>query len=265
MSDYPDSFPLADLAQEYVENQTNFFDCRDTGVYLIGFGNGDELYHFDSSGLLQYPFPFTYGDVYDYEKSYTIQDIDTYRNYHIVGEAWGTIATPFGTFECLKNTNVETEEATAMGITSTSTSYQVTYWSPAVGNVLFVVEYEISFSGIDFTYITGAYLIDNNKSSTNIIDSNVFETIKVYPNPSSEHVLIDIDNANNRSLDVDVYSLNGKYINQSSLIGEEYQNNSIKLSISSLPIGNYVIILKSENEIVGKAKFSFEKKVSSIH
>ncbi|MDF1698483.1 MAG: hypothetical protein P1U56_21710 [Saprospiraceae bacterium] len=255
MSDYPDSFPLADLAQEYVENQTNFFDCRDTGVYLIGFGNGDELYHFDSTGLLQYSFPFTYEDIHDYEKSYTIGDNDYYVNYHTVGEAWGTITTPFGMFDCLKITSEEIREVTAPFVTTVETSTRVTYWSPAVGDVLFYLDVLYSAAGIEFSYKTGAYLIDINKNVPSSIDPLEFSKIKLYPNPTSNYIQIAIENTAIDDLQFVIRDQNGKLFMNDSFKNYPLHQDGIQIPIHSLSTGNYSIMIKENASIIGRSNF----------
>jgi len=73
-------------------------------------------------------------------------------------------------------------------------------------------------------------------------NSNVDVQFSLFPNPSTNQVTVKIDNANNNQLVFNVFTVNGKLVSQSNIIG-----NSKSIDISYLPNGLYIYQLIGEN------------------
>ena len=121
-----DSFPDADFVWHMVEFESyNFYEASDTGISQMGsaVGNtsGIDFLVINSNTEDAYKFPITYGTKYDYDTQY---DNYLWGNWTYTGnrtgmfeaDAYGTVTTPFGTYENVMRLKLVTVE---FGITST--------------------------------------------------------------------------------------------------------------------------------------------------
>lgn len=77
-------------------------------------------------------------------------------------------------------------------------------------------------------------------------------SVQVYPNPTSSNVNINFKDLQYDNLSIDILDVNGKLID--SFKCTSYVNNSIEINTSHLRNGLYIIILKSDNNIVANKK-----------
>ena len=80
---------------------------------------------------------------------------------------------------------------------------------------------------------------------------NENEMISAYPNPAKDFVQINMDNVAGGA----VYAISGEYIRTLSKENMQYNVGEVKINISDLKSGMYLIELKSDNA-VKTVKFS---------
>lgn len=111
--------------------------------------------------------------------------------------------------------------------------------------------YSIALNNSGSTVAIGAINNDGNGSNSghvrvfyeptlSVISINQ-ETFKLYPNPSHDLVTIDFPNAN-ETYTIEVFDILGKQVNRLN----SNQQNSIRMNISDLPSGLYLVHIKSE-------------------
>jgi len=86
----------------------------------------------------------------------------------------------------------------------------------------------------------------DNISFDDLITSTLEQTVKntlfkLYPNPASDEVSLNIDNTNNTNLTLNIYNVTGKLINSETL-----QQNQQQIDIGNLNNGIYLIEIKSK-------------------
>jgi len=73
------------------------------------------------------------------------------------------------------------------------------------------------------------------------VSEKEFTSIKIYPNPASDYLLIETDNYQEKSIDISICSLDGKELFHSTFI------NNKKIPVQQLPAGVYLLSLKNTN------------------
>lgn len=123
---------------------------------------------------------------------------------------------------------------------------------PSYDSVVFVTKFEdFTDSVIPYMYhchilmheddgMMGQFTVIN--SSTNVNNEHLVSTknVNVYPNPSSSFITVDFDN-HNSPFDVRITDVSGKVIFTKNLLTDK------RIDISELPIGNYILLIKSNS------------------
>ncbi len=103
---------------------------------------------------------------------------------------------------------------------------------------------------ISLNYKTNAILTAIGNIGTSSVDSELFETVRVSPQPASDDAMIDFPNDVSSSAIVYVYSSTGELINQSTLENLSNGINRIKLNVSGYNSGIYRVVIHSENQSI---------------
>ena len=247
-------YQLTDVYEFYKSSSSAFtmvgYGAKLNGVPVpVKYNNPDYLYHF----------PVTYGTVDSSASAFgqALPGIGYFgetkkRVNHVDG--WGTLTTPFGTFQTIRIKSViETFDTIHMdslgigfGIPRTITEYK---WL-ADGFGLPVLT--VSISGL----VTSIAYIDSSRNILNGIKVNQFQKdlITVYPNPANEVIFIRLfsDISSLASSDIRIFDMSGKLCIRQYAKLSPYQPYQINLS--SLPKGIYMLEVKN-NEFFINRKF----------
>ncbi len=103
---------------------------------------------------------------------------------------------------------------------------------------------------ISLNYKTNAIFTAIGNIGTSSVDSELFETVRVSPQPASDFAIIDYPNGVSSSANIFVYSSTGELINQSTV--ENFSNgiNRIKLNVSGYNSGIYRVVIQSKNQSI---------------
>ncbi|MGG7035857.1 MAG: T9SS type A sorting domain-containing protein [Flavobacterium sp.] len=99
---------------------------------------------------------------------------------------------------------------------------------------------------------TGTYLLDMtiNRTQTLGVDETTFSNlIKVYPNPTKDFVIIDLNELSDEVNSINILNIQGQQISSVKITGNE---KSSKLSLQGLSDGVYFIQIQSAQEILTK-------------
>ena len=105
-------------------------------------------------------------------------------------------------------------------------------------------------------YLNGSPMIDDEASV--ITNTPVFATksfnLEVYPNPTSSSVNIDFSLENDEKVEIGLYDMNGRLLSTlvNEFLPEGYHNQSIQLNNMNLKTGIYLIVFKTNDNLVTK-------------
>jgi hypothetical protein len=169
-------------------------------------------------------------------------------------DAWGEVVTPKFTGNVLRikdyRTTIDTVFIKVIGFwiyleSSTSVSQTYKYMTNGLGYP--VIQFNTDESGTEFTMIN--YLMDVNTVLQDV--SRQEHDFRVYPNPSSDILYIDIAERS-FSGEIIIFDVMGRMTEKHVI---EHASEVHKLDVSSYAPGLYQAVLKDNNTLVGKKKF----------
>jgi len=196
-----------------------------------------------------YKFPLEYGDTIISYSEYNI-NVPTVGYYgqtllrHSVADAWGSVTTPFGTFEALriKSTLQFTDsifyESMGFGMKFPHTETHYTWLSTDYRFPVFVVEEKgVNFGG------TIAFWADS-LDQTGIHYQTQNNLFQVFPNPANDYVCVSFSEKNNIN-EIIVYDYNGREVLKSAS-----ESNNTCFSVAHIPPGLYVVTTNKKESFV---------------
>ncbi len=112
------------------------------------------------------------------------------------------------------------------------------------GTVLF--KYSFYAEGTDTSVVYIQFTVDTSSSTQHISPVS----LKVYPNPSSDEITL-YASSNIRQVTIEFYNFSGKRVARRY---NSVANNEIRMDISSLQTGIYLMLVKSKGKIVYQSK-----------
>lgn len=249
------------------------FDVSEQGMNQVGYASSD------SKTIIRYiepfnklVFPFAYGDSYttdfygDYlYKSNKIADVT--GDGTVEADAWGTLKLPNDkVFEntlrvkTSKNYTVEYSETKSSKVEITTYRwYMESHRYPLV--VLTEVS-KTSGKSVSTNY-QAAYNNDvvNPKSTSSLASITLNDAIKVFPNPSSTELFVELESENGNPVYTSVYDVTGKLMVAEKRTVLTAGLNKIDLSeeVSMLKSGTYILNIRNENQLLSSQEISISK------
>ncbi|MCB2221942.1 MAG: T9SS type A sorting domain-containing protein [Bacteroidetes bacterium] len=244
-------FEVTDVYEYYKSSNTDFRS--------VGFGitlNGIPLPNkYDDPDII-YKFPLNYGNVDSSQAEYGI-DIPGIgysggwkkRVNHVDG--WGTLHTPFGTFEAIRIRS-EIQQFDSLYIDSLGFGFPI-YRE--------LVEYKWmgEGQGLPLMKVTDDGLLPNfvyidslRTTLTNVIDDRIgHEEPLVFPNPTKGFLTIEIPEMHSNLLNISVYNELGMMVikKDANLQNHNQRKLNLDLSNAELPEGMYYLVLHFEDRI----------------
>lgn len=210
-----------------------------------------------------YRFPLTYLDEDSVSYSYAVDLTSTIgiyyhvsRRRHNMVDGWGTLETPFGTFNVLRVHSVLIEEDSTfikqlnIGIKSAPVTTHAFKWL-GVGSGLPLLQINTT---VDITTVTQILYQDSIRLTGISNVSPIISNPLLFPNPASERVVIRYSLHNKSDVKFELISMEGKQIveviefSQSAGINFEV----LDLSDYKLAQGNYIIKIQAGNSMLTK-------------
>lgn len=272
---YASDFPNSDLAYTNDNTAYIFMSSNSNSLYTDGAAgdllmNGDNILTIFNPTLLLHNFPKTYGDThtdfyaFDAQADGSSFSVDAVWLFHEgtvydTVDAWGTITTPVGTYNCLRQKHVEHSydsllirlfpppfgSWTTFSVTrDTSVSYS---WL-ALETKLNVAELSFDTLGNPKNF-TWSLIPPSVTISTDEVEN---DNIVAYPNPASDFITISAPSpGNNYSLMI--YDAIGKLVYTTTF------NPGKRIPISHLDNGIYLYEVFLRNEKVKSGKLQVTK------
>jgi len=115
---------------------------------------------------------------------------------------------------------------------------------PAKANVTGIAYWHYSTAKITPRFLADVEKVEN---AVNIETLNANSMIKLYPNPSTGTVTLELSRDDASDLEVEIYSLSGKMVYRNAY--SSVTNVQEKIDLSNVARGMYVLRVRSENEI----------------
>lgn len=272
---YASDFPGSNLA--YTNDNSAYVFFNSTSNSLISTGaagdllmNGDNILTVFNPDLLLHNFPKTYGDTqtdfYAFDaqadgSSFNVSRVWLFHEgtvYDTV-DGWGTITTPVGTYNCLRQKHVEHSYDS---ILFTLTPPPFEFWAlfgvtrdTSVSYSWLALETKLNVAELSFD------TLGNPKNFTwSLIPPSVTigvdeldnKEITVYPNPASEYVTINVPSPGN-NYNLMVYDATGK------LVSSHPFNTGQPIPVGHLDNGIYLYDVSIGNKKVSSGKLQIHK------
>lgn len=121
-------------------------------------------------------------------------------------------------------------------------------WVEGIGSMSYPLDYQFGWESggrLDCFIYKGEYFINNNCFYTDINKNEANESIKIYPNPASTFVIVDIQ--------VDEkYIISIQNIYGQQVYSKICDNDKTNIDLSSFPVGIYVVTIQYNNSIINK-------------
>lgn len=197
-----------------------------------------------------YRFPLTYGNV-DSSSSIATLDLSLFGIFYRTEQkrmnevdAWGTLDTPYGTFQTVRvKTQIEAKDSIRFDTISFATNrpIQTNYKWLANGEKIPVLSMNHFRIGGEDRLISITYRDSVRNLTPTSIDNQLSPLkINMYPNPTSEKVNIELKSRLGSNAKLEIFDLQGRLIRQMPI-----DQNHFSISVRGLAKGTYVVRLHS--------------------
>lgn len=248
----------SDLTDQYKKSSSSFREVGFSFSYAplgnfsvpIVYSNPDYIYRF--------PLNYSNTDTSDAHWSFNAQSFGLFfidETIHRTNNAdgWGTLITPFGTFQCVREVSVVT--TTDSIATDSVTGYMIARPIHA--------EYKWLATGMKIPVLeVDADLVNNAEVVTNVVyqDSlrnNVFQVgipvaamnnsfWNIYPVPANENFMITGQSASNDKIEICIYDIEGRPILRNTKITDGNGTFRFDYNASEMEQGTYLVIISSK-------------------
>ncbi len=241
---------LKEIYQYFTNNSSRYSDegfaFTMNGIpFPVNFSSPDVLYEF----------PLDFGNEYSSQAMFNLQIpgmaymlVDRSRTNNVDG--WGTIITPFGTFEALRVYSA-IEEYDSIYIDSLGTGFPIIreyeeykWLTKGMGIPVCTVTKEGLISTISY--------VDSVRAVQAITEPAIIEAWNVYPNPCIDQLRLSLSLCNNARVSISLYSSEGKLV--AVLLDEPLAsgqfNRGFNLKQYHIPGGLYFLRISAGGQIV---------------
>jgi hypothetical protein len=259
-------FPTANLGSVDGDGFSSFFRKNDLAFDLLGvygdiFGDGQPVPVSFAPEYRLLTFPSTYGTEFSNTSVLTLtipadfpfETITvkvTFERESLI-DSWGTITTPFGTFNTIRQRMFEVQSdsvwGTSFGISTLldsgqSESESYTFWTDNASARYSLLEYTLDPTTDGVTNVR--WQAASPVASLTTIEEKEF--VSVYPNPTSDYFTID---SKNETVNFSIIDVSGKLIMSGSV-----QNGATQVPVHMLAEGTYIVRLVDSEQHVSEKR-----------
>jgi hypothetical protein len=252
-------FPTATLAEQYVDDGETAYDYIriTTSAYeIIGSANSNEVEKY-TNPLVGIRFPMTYNSTFKDTAVIVTPDLSSGMNdtsiifTDVIADAWGSITTPLGTFNCLRVKTVAKTNLVFFGITIPITGTIFNFITTNYG-VPVLEKATIESPAFPDLAEVSASLLDRLSTSTKDISNTA--SVTAYPNPATTETVIEMDLTDVKQAAISLIDVNGRTVLRKTLQEGIGSKTNIALDVSKIPPGIYYAIIASEKGQIGMKK-----------
>ncbi|MCK6650109.1 MAG: T9SS type A sorting domain-containing protein [Bacteroidia bacterium] len=225
--------------------------------------NGTPMPFYYTSHDVLYNFPLTYGhiDSCDFKFGLPIPTLGYYgQSGHRVNQVngWGTLVTPFGSFQTIlvssQINTIDTVFVSAISFGSNITRpvrYEYKWLANGMKSPVLQINATVTGTNLVATNVQYIDSLRSNVPHVGITENERNNSLKAYPNPSSESITIEYTATQEENSTILIKDLTGRTVrsfNYKTITGE----NKTRLSVNDLNAGVYFISLQLNKTSVSK-------------
>jgi hypothetical protein len=250
----PYDLPIPPLPGITLDNELLFAKIDATGLYRPGLGARINSTHtavpFDSIQTM-YEFPLNYGDTIRSNTTFnlvlpSIGTIKEYRYRTSAVHGWGTIITPYGSFQAIKVKSVINVMDTINDGTNLyaipRTETEFVWLSPNNGDEIMQI-YSSNSTTILYKDIPRSQGIENN---------TLFQNLSLFPNPCTDNFTVYLNSTSHlEQLQLNILDISGRLVQTDNI---SFDQNSFRktIDVSNLQSGVYFVQVQSGKEKITK-------------
>lgn len=254
-----DQFPdatmvwVVDLDFAVLNNYMSFANNAFTNYGSISISSGQTSGRIYDNPEVSFTYPINYqdtgSDTYDGNVVISSGNSPFSGESSYVVDGYGTIVTPYGTFEnVLRITSTKTENLSTFGLNMTSNITETSWYSPDYRVPVYIISSTLdSYMGSEIDSSKTATALVSYTGTTGIRENSSDNFLNIYPNPSRDHITISSDFKGFAELRI--YSVDGKVVARKSVSSEEI------IDISSLNKGFYIADITVDGHSYSRASF----------
>lgn len=240
-------------AEAYRFIQSNSSNYTDAGYGVVIDGAPLPLKYADADEI--YQFPMTFGQAFESTANLEIGVpefgyllVDRARQNEVDG--WGTLTTPFGTFDVLRFKSVVSEydsiyvESTGQG-NAIQRDYVEYHWlANSTGLPVLLAQIDAAI-GNTVIYLDSARMVNVGLAENKLNE----HSLRVFPNPSRTSLSISFDAADPQLVSMKMFDMQNRcvYSNQQFQIGTGLNILTFSTSELQLEQGSYLIVIQGKN------------------
>ncbi len=248
-------FPITNT-YTFFNNTANYFGIAGDGFTLSGipipleFGSPDKLYRF----------PMNYGNIGDSYAEYSLGlqgfgYISKEISRSNIVDGWGTLTTPYGTFEVLRQKS-EVVEFDSLYVDSIGIGLPIyreytEYSWLGKGQKIPLLKITSGFGGLIVTYIDSVRVMPSGVA--NQLDQ-IFDDFRIFPVPTHDVINISFELHSVSDIEISIYNPIGNRVVNKNLINIMPGDVSLKLSTRKFGLqdGIYLVNIISNNQQITK-------------
>ena len=246
-------FPTATIAStdpavETDSADANYYILSNTALSNVGsgsvFGNS---YYSPAQEALRFPLTYNtaFSSISDIETSVEGLPVNGTSAMDVIVDGWGTLITPFGTFQALRVHRTSEISFTIFGLPATALVESIEFMGKEYGRPLFIHETVSStFFGETTTEVSGGWISDATVSVN--APSQEVNQFSISPNPAADRIHLEVAVKGNHALKACIFSSTGQLMSVTTVNGHQ-TTQQIPVDIAALPTGHYTVVLFSAN------------------
>lgn len=246
-------FPKATFAIQSGSDSSAYYQFfRKTNNLIEFLGESDALGEpptLLNSGLTVITLPLNYGTTFEDTSSATFESefgpIQVEFAVNNKAEAWGTIKTSSGTYNCLKLTSRSTTILSLGPLPiGSQTDVRYAFYSPGYPEAIATyTASEVEF-GPDIENDTFAFFLV--KPTLSGLDPSKVIHLNISPNPAQDYIIVDLGSQNIKNQLINIVDANGKILYQGRVVAPQH-----RINVNNWPKGTYMVQVIGENNVWG--------------
>jgi len=248
-------FPFTDMYNFY-DNGSQNYRAIGLGVSISGF---PVPFSYDDPDVV-YGFPMEYQDSWN-SQAHFAQEIPSLgylrmtRTHVDTVDGWGTLITPYGTFEVLRMKSDVHEfdsiymDSLEIGI-PIDRNYTVYQWL-GKGQKIPLLQITTTLGGVLAEYV------DSVRMTFDGINDQVFvrgNELQLFPNPTSGLLQLQFEMLDKQKVEIGLFDMQGREVTliYSGVLQKGQANFSLNLQEAGLSFGQYILTLRAGNQLMSK-------------
>jgi hypothetical protein len=251
-------YPTANLAFTYELSDTanyNYLKTTSSAIWLLGSKSTSGPINY-TSPVKEINLPFAYQNTFSQTDTVSgmLQgyNFSGTQNQTTLADAWGTILTPLGTFQCLRLKRISVQNVTVFIFPAVMSDTTYEWWAAGYKAPVFIWDKnhtELAALGISSTTLTTTYLHEQTTGTTDPGYYYTPGTGNVYPNPA--HGLLNwyITPGTTGKADILLYSMDGKLVRSEHDLDVPADGIFKTLNVENLRTGNYRAVIMLDGKL----------------